>query len=67
VPEGTAGTYKATDIWKNFKDIVEFNTDRINDIGTQVRQESIHDLQGRRLISPPERGVYIQNGKKYVK
>ena len=27
----------------------------------------IHDLQGRRLASPPERGVYIQDGKKYVK
>ena len=28
---------------------------------------SIHDLQGRRLASPPNKGVYIQDGKKYVK
>ena len=27
----------------------------------------IYDLQGRRLASPPEKGVYIQDGKKYVK
>jgi len=28
---------------------------------------SIHDLQGRRLASPPDKGVYILDGKKYVK
>ena len=27
----------------------------------------IHDLQGRRLASPPDKGVYILDGKKYVK
>ena len=28
---------------------------------------AMYDLQGRRLASPPEKGVYIQDGKKYVK
>lgn len=28
---------------------------------------SIHDLQGRRLASPPVHGVYVHNGRKYVK
>ena len=27
---------------------------------------SFHDLQGRRLNAKPEKGIYIQNGKKYV-
>lgn len=27
---------------------------------------SIYDLQGRRLSAKPQKGVYIQNGKKYV-
>ena len=27
----------------------------------------IHDLQGRRLNGIPQKGVYIQNGRKYVK
>lgn len=28
---------------------------------------SIHDLQGRQLHGIPQKGVYIQNGRKYVK
>lgn len=27
----------------------------------------IYDLQGRSLKSVPQRGIYIKNGKKYVK
>lgn len=44
-----------------------------NGIGNAVREirkgypSHIHDLQGRHLASPPERGLYIQDGKKYVK
>ena len=26
----------------------------------------LYDLQGRRIDSPPHKGVYIQNGKKYL-
>lgn len=28
---------------------------------------AVHDLQGRRIIGVPQKGVYIQNGRKYVK
>lgn len=28
---------------------------------------AIHDLQGRRLKGTPQKGVYIQNGRKYVR
>ena len=27
---------------------------------------AIYDLQGRRLSSPPRKGIYIQNGKKMI-
>ena len=67
VPEGTAAIYKTADVWRNFKDIVEFNTNRITTVDAQACQKPIHDLQGRRLASPPDKGVYILDGKKYVK
>ncbi len=67
VPEGTAAIYKTADVWRNFKDIVEFNTNRITTVDAQACQKPIHDLQGRRLSSPPDKGVYILDGKKYVK
>lgn len=31
------------------------------------KDRHIFDLQGRRLYSVPEKGIYIQNGKKYIK
>ena len=40
----------------------------ISTIGADGNGDSrIYDLQGRELQSVPEHGVYIQNGKKYVK
>ena len=42
----------------------------VDGINSQKEKETfssiIHDLQGRRLYTIPERGIYIQNGKKYV-
>ena len=40
--------------------ISEISTDKVND-------NRIFDLQGRELSRIPETGIYIQNGKKYVK
>jgi len=41
----------------------------INSIHPDVRSSSagFHDLQGRRLSSPPAKGICIQNGKKVVR
>ena len=39
----------------------------ISTIETDKADNRIFDLQGRELKSVPENGVYIQNGKKYVK
>ena len=41
----------------------------IHNISTPVFQQTtnaIYDLSGRRLHQLPERGIYIQNGKKYI-
>ena len=43
-------------------------TDAINDISSVASEQlsQVFDLQGRCLSSKPKRGMYIQNGKKYV-
>jgi hypothetical protein len=32
----------------------------------RVVSGTIYDLQGRQLVSPPQKGIYIRNGKKFV-
>ena len=39
----------------------------ISTVAADNADSRIYDLQGRELKSVPEHGVYIQNGKKYVK
>ena len=48
--------------------VVEATTTAINTINADKAVDNrIFDLQGRELQSVPEHGIYIQNGKKYVK
>ena len=67
VPQGSAETYRSAEVWRNFKDIVEFDTNHIADIKPPVTQEPAYDLTGRRLSSIPSHGVYIRGGRTYVK
>ena len=68
VPQGCAETYRSAEVWRNFKDIVKFDTNYITSIKTPVTQDtSIYDLTGRRFSSIPSHGVYIKNGRKYVR
>lgn len=39
----------------------------IQDVSLPSASSPIHDLQGRRLNGMTQKGVYIQNGRKYVK
>jgi len=39
----------------------------ISTVGVDANNGRIYDIQGRELKSVPEHGIYIQNGKKYVK
>jgi hypothetical protein len=43
-----------------------FQTLSVNPVLSRPRTSSIYDLQGRRLQGKPEKGVYIQDGKKYL-
>ena len=33
----------------------------------QPAKGTLYDLQGRRIYSVPQKGIYIMNGKKYVR
>ncbi|MBQ2877456.1 MAG: leucine-rich repeat domain-containing protein [Bacteroidaceae bacterium] len=66
VPKGTLATYQAADVWKEFKNIREFDTTGIEDVydnNDTNRSNRYYDLQGR-IVEHPTRGIYIHNGKK---
>ena len=75
VPKGTVAQYKATDGWKNFKNIVEEDSiTAINDVeadNTLNTSNAIYDINGKRLsatsLDELPSGLYIINGKKVVK
>ena len=74
VPKGTVAQYKATDGWKNFKNIVEDSTTAINNVeadNTLNTANAIYDTNGKRLpatsLDELPSGLYIINGKKVVK
>ena len=67
VPEGCVAAYKSAVGWRDFKNIVEGTTDINNRVADNTNStHCYYDLQGRRLNTRPTKGVYIQNGKKYV-
>lgn len=39
----------------------------ISNIVSSSSDDSLYDLQGRRLNEVPSKGIYIQNGKKFIK
>ncbi len=45
---------------------LEEYTDNIEQIEIHQPSAPLYDLQGRRLSDKPDKGLYIQNGKKYV-
>ena len=74
VPRGTVDKYKATNGWKNFKNIVEEDsTTAINDVdadNTLNTANAIYDINGKHLpatyLDELPSGLYIINGKKVV-
>ena len=62
VPEEAIEAYKAAPEWKNFKNILPIK-DGVSDVTTddaQVVATEYHDLAGRRLEAPAERGITIR-------
>ena len=45
------------------KDVQVITSNEANNIA----KAGIYDLQGRKLSKEPTQGIYIKNGKKYVK
>ena len=37
-----------------------------NTVSKATKENSLFDITGRRLLSPPTRGIYIRNGRKIV-
>ena len=78
VPKGTVAKYKASDGWKNFKNILEEDTTTgIDDVeavepdNTLNTSKRIYDINGKRMpatsLDELPSGLYIVNGKKVVK
>ena len=73
VPDGSVDAYRVADGWKLFKNIL------IDTVVDAVRQDDdksagktiIHDVMGRRIMTENvdliQPGLYIINGKKYLK
>ena len=74
IPGFEPGTYtiKTLSLFMNVPDttiVCHGPVTDIHNISTPVFQQTsnaLYDLSGRRLNQQPERGVYIQNGKKYI-
>ena len=69
VPAGSVERYRNSVGWREFFDIREYDPLGISELAEplQEKREGIYDLQGRKLSSIPAKGIYIQNGKKYVR
>jgi hypothetical protein len=63
VPKGSLNNYRNENVWKSFKEIIEFETTDIHDVLFDKSQKSsIYDINGRKL-SQPSKGINIINGK----
>lgn len=67
VPVGCKAKYEGTVGWSQFKNIVEGSPTVVHTpSGIQKGSSFVYDMQGHRLITLPRKGLYIQNGQKYV-
>ena len=63
VPEGRKFAYEKTAPWNRFY-IVETDYTDINGVKEQIAENNtVYDLQGRKVENPTN-GIYIVNGKK---
>ena len=72
VPRIAVDSYRKSPCWETFGQIVnlETNPNGIEEVSStpspSLSRGAIYDLQGRRLMKAPEKGLYIQDGKKMM-
>lgn len=62
VPEAAVEAYRTVEPWNRFKNF--YDPTGINTISKPNGQTTIHDLRGMQLKRIPNKGIYIQNGRK---
>ena len=74
VPAEALEVYHNAEQWKDFPSIVALTDSDPTPAGIiatttaqQPAKVEYYDLSGRRLITPPSHGVYIRDGRKYVR
>ena len=67
VPFGTKTKYETANGWKQFAYIIEFDAQAasINQPQTVCAEGAVYSISGLR-VKEPQKGIYIQNGKKIV-
>lgn len=67
VPQGTLQAYEEAMEWQRFTHIQEFDPTGISGIHAgKAAPSPLYDLQGRKLQQKPQKGMYIQGGKKVL-
>lgn len=71
VPDGSKEAYAGKKEWEQFGKILEKHEYELGIVRTFTDspvpiKKNVYDLQGRRLLSAPAKGLYIQNGRKYL-
>ena len=71
VPDGSKEAYAEKEVWERFGTILEKHEYELGIDGMFTEssgrvKDNIYDLQGRRLLSAPAKGLYIRNGRKYL-
>ena len=69
VPAGSVDAYSIAEQWNEFPNIVALTDEEmgVEDVMMKMdgKDSAIYDLNGRKVVQPTK-GIYIQNGKKYV-
>ena len=69
VPEGSLELYQTAEIWKEFKNIQEFDTTGIDNVVTDGCEAPIYNMKGVRMNCTKKAlpaGMYVQDGTKFV-
>ena len=67
VPKGSGEAYKNAPIWKDFQNIIEEERLGINAVKqSSTNSNNFYTLDGRRMVNPTQKDIYINNGKKIV-